>query len=227
MAGGVYRLQTKRERAIDAVSRMDGDNPYVKSLIDDSVLKFRYGEEDIYGFEQYKTFINGCVKATRNDPRYKMYIAHLKENGLNHCTYYPKINDDMATIEMHHGPIFTIWEICSIVVNHLFAEGFEINSCDVADHVLEQHRLNNIQVVMLCKTAHQEFHDGQIFVNLKQSFGKINNFLSTYHKGVRHENTFNIVKYVELSRMHESTDNNILRSFKNINILSDINQNKY
>lgn len=221
-----FTVQLREEKGIE-VAPVQGKNPKIKSLIDDTVLTFEKGESDFESFEEYNEFIKACVKATRQEMRYKHYIGHLKDNGLDHCTFYPKITDDMASIEMHHGPIFTIYDIVSIVVNHLLAEGKKMTTFDVADIVLDQHQLNNIQIVMLCKTAHQEFHDGEIFINLKQSFGKINNFLTTFHKGIREENIYTMQKYIDLSRQHESTDNGILQTFKALNIISEINENKY
>jgi len=203
------------------------DRPKIKALYTDDELSFYKTKDELISFEDFSKFIKGCLKTIRQDLRYKNYISHLKENGLDHCTFYSKIDDTMADIEMHHGPLFTLWDITSIVVNHLLEEGYPLTTFIVADIVLEQHELNNIQIVMLSKTAHQAFHDGNIFINLKQSFGKINNFLSTFYKGIRDENIHTMVKYVELSRENESTDNGLLQTFKHINSISKYNNKFY
>lgn len=223
-----YVLNLKSTVMTDIEINNKTNNPKIFSSIEEGYkIKFLKKKKDFEDYEAYDKFIRSCIKTIRNDPRYKNYIFHLKDNGLNHCMFFGKINDEMAPIEMHHGPLFTIYDIVSIISTKLLEEGVKINTFIISDKVLEEHENNNIQVTMLCKTVHQKFHDGDIFISLKQSFGKVNKFIENYGKGLLPEHMYNMEKYIELSQMHNSTDNGLLRTFKELNLLSENNYKNY
>ena len=81
---------------------------------------------------------------------------------------------------MHHGPIFTLYDICDIVLDYYIKKKWKITTFRIADTVLEEHRKNRIQVVMLSTTVHEEVHDREIFINVKQAWGDINAFVKKY-----------------------------------------------
>ena len=79
-----------------------------------------YKDEDyLSNYESYVNFVKGCEKAVRNNDRYKKYINHLKkEVKLTKCQVLKNVTDQDASIEMHHGPIFTLFDICAIVIEY-------------------------------------------------------------------------------------------------------------
>lgn len=171
--------------------------------------------------ENFVNFVKAVERLVRTSKDYKKYIAYLKNDlGLRACQVLSNIenieeeDDDKkikdVTIEMHHGPLLTLFDVVSIVVDHYLVNNKKINTFIIADAVLEEHFNHNIQVVMLSKTTHQLVHDGQIFINFKQGFGYVNRFLKKYKDGLHPELIEKIEKYIERSKQYDSFDNGVL-----------------
>ncbi|MDD3172233.1 MAG: hypothetical protein PHF63_00965 [Herbinix sp.] len=193
-------------------------NPTVDS--DNSMFTIPYYKNNEYlsDLDNFVNFIKGVESIVRTSDRYKKYIKYLKEVvGLTYCQVLSNIREEMATIEMHHGPILTLFDICTIVTDHLLYKDQYINTFIVADIVLDQHYLNNIQVVMLSATVHQEVHDNNVFINIKQAFGNLESFLSTFKYGVQDDQIKKIRDYIEISKKFDSNDNNILSLESSVN----------
>jgi hypothetical protein len=148
-------------------------------------------------------FIKDVEKLIRTRKEYSGYIKYLKEKvGLHTCALYSDISDEQAIIEMHHGPIFTLFDIIEIQITYLSLNNMPINSCILAHNVLKDHYENIIQVVMLCKAAHVAVHnEGDVsrnkrrfFIPIERSWGNINEYIRKYHKA------FSINHYDKLKR---------------------------
>ena len=189
-------------------------NPKIKSCVDDEVLKYYYSKDDLADPDEFDKFIYGCEMMVRKDERYDNYISYLKDLGFNKDVFQSKIDNDKfpdVSIEMHHGPIFNLFEICSIVTDHLLTNGEKVSTFKVADIVLKEHELGNIQVVMgLTKTNHQLVHDGAMFVHINQSIGNILEFIKRYKNGIKREHLYTLEKYLKLCSKYDATDNDKL-----------------
>ncbi len=158
--------------------------------------------------ENFVSFIKQVEKMVRTSKRYSKYIRYLKEAvGLTYCQVLSNINDEMADIEMHHGPILTLYDIVSIVTDHLIYKNKPVNTFIVADIVLKEHFENNCQVVMLSSTVHQSVDN--LFISHKQAFGDINKFLNRYKYGLTKQQIEKIDDYIKVCKSKDSTDNNI------------------
>ena len=94
-------------------------------------------------YESYVNFVKGIERAVRQNDRYKKYISYLKkEVKLNRCQVLKNITDEDADIEMHHGPIFTLFDICAIVLEYFIIKKWKISTFRVADVVLDEHQKN-------------------------------------------------------------------------------------
>lgn len=194
--------------------KFKGDkNPKIK-FPDGDVLKYRLSKEDLSEPEEFEFFIKGCENMIRKDPRYKNYISELKNLGFIRDVFQSGIDNEKfpnVKIEMHHGPIFNLFELCSIVTDHLLESGEKVNTFDIARIILEEHEQHNIQVVMgLTKTNHQAVHDGKMFVHMKQSIGNIMEFIKKYKKGIKREHLYTLERYIQLCKQYEATDNDYL-----------------
>lgn len=175
------------------------------------------GEDYFNSIDSYTSFIKGCEKAVRQNDRYNKYIAYLKtEVQLNHCQVLKDIDDNDASIEMHHGPIFTLYDICSIVVEYFLAKKWKITTFRIADMVLDEHQKNRIQVVMLSSTIHEQVHQRNIFINMKQAYGDINAFLHKYGPYMSDEYKEKLNNYIDRSLLKDSTDFGILELNKKL-----------
>lgn len=175
-----------------------------------------YKDEAFFSnLESYINFIKGCERVVRGNDRYKKYIWYLKNTiGLDHCQVLPGINPDekgKIEIEMHHGPIFTLYDYCQIVLDYLMLKKRKITTLRVADIVLDEHMENHIQVVMLLATVHEQVHNRNIFINYNQAWGDLNAFLKHYGEGMNDILKEKLNKYIDRSLAYDSNDFGILK----------------
>lgn len=178
-------------------------------------IPFYKDDEFFASFENYVKFVKAVEQTVRTSVYYSRYISILKkEYGLTACQVLSNIDpeeDEKTVIEMHHGPILTLFDYASIITDYLLVNNKKINSFIVADILLEEHFNNNVQVVMLSKTIHQQVHENNIFINYKQGFGDLPAFLKKYYDGLDNPQIMKINDYIEKSSKYDSTDNGVLK----------------
>lgn len=184
-------------------------------------LPFYKDSEFFYNLDNYVFYIKGIEKLVRRSKYYKRYISFLKKDmGLNFCQVKGNIqeneDDKHELLEMHHGPILTLFDYCVIVLEYCLVNDIPISTFNIANIIIQEHYNFNIQTVMLCETVHQEVHDNKIFLNMKQGFGNLNNFLEKYKDGLLPEQIVKINKYIELSKQVDSYDNDVMKLNDNV-----------
>lgn len=173
-------------------------------------LPFEKDEEYFSNLESRVRFIKGCEKLVRSHPRYRAYINELKTKvKLGKCQVFKNLTSEDCTIEMHHGPIFTLYDYCDIMIDHFLEKGRKITTFSIADAVLTEHWKNNIQIVMLSTTVHQEVHEREIFISTNQAWGNLGKFLKKYHLSDDLREKYN--RYMDRSLMMDSTAYEILK----------------
>lgn len=191
------------------------ENPTVDSSNSGYMIPMYKDVDYFSNIESYNNFIKGCEKLVRNNDRYKKYIYYLKNVvGLNHCQVLPDIEPDEQgniSIEMHHGPIFTLYDYCEIILEYFILRKWKITTYRIADLVLDEHQRNHIQVVMLLASVHEQVHARNIFINYQQAWGDLNAFLKKY--GVAMSDTLKqkLNKYIDRSMMYDSDDFGIFK----------------
>lgn len=189
-------------------------NPTIDSETAEFELPFYKDAEYFANLDNFVSFIKSVEKLVRTSEYYKRYIAYIRNDiGLNCCQVLSNIQpdeEDNTELEMHHGPILTLFDYAAIITDYLLYTGKKITTFMVADLVLEEHFNNNIQVVMLSKTVHEQVGENVIFINLKQAFGDLNAFLKKYKNGLHEEQIEKINRYIELSQRYDSFDKNVL-----------------
>ena len=129
---------------------------------------------------------------------------------MDKCQVLKNINDEDASIEMHHGPVFTLYDYCTIVLEYFIAKKWKITTMRIADQVLDEHQKNRIQVVMLSTTIHEEVHNRDIFINMNQAYGNLPAFLDKYGWVMPLECKEKLNSYIDRSLLYDSTDFGIL-----------------
>jgi hypothetical protein len=180
-------------------------------------VPFYKDAEYFTNYESYVSFVKGCERLVRTNDRYNKYIAYLKrEVKLDHCQVFKNITDEDADIEMHHGPIFTLFDYCAIVLEYFLLKKWKITTARVADVVLDEHQKNRIQIVMVSSTVHEEIHNGQIFINQNQAYGDLQAFINKYRMALSDEYIEMINRYVDKSLIYDSNDFGVLELNKNL-----------
>lgn len=181
-------INTKSSAEIDKNSflnmnfKKDNNGNYrVKSEYDMFCESFYFEPIMMYDGSKYDRFVAACELYIRNSLEYKAYISYLKnEVGLNHDAFNSDITDNMACLEMHHGPIFTLYDYVKIIIDYSFDKGLFVNTFLVAKRVMEEHACNRVQVVMLTKNNHALVHAGKLKVDFRQCHGSIKDFITIY-----------------------------------------------
>ena len=162
--------------------------------------------------ESRNTFIKSVERLVRTNDRYSKYISYLKrEIKLNHCQVLSNISDEDCDIEMHHGPIFTLYDYCDIILNYYIMKGWKISTFRIADTVLNEHIKNRIHVVMLSPTVHEEVHLREIFINIQQAWGDLHGFLKKYGKALSDEQIQKYNRYLDKSMMMDTNTYDIFK----------------
>jgi hypothetical protein len=171
-------------------------------------------------------FIKDTEKEIRTSKEYSNYIRYLKQVvGLRNCALFKNIDDSKAPIEMHHGPIFTLFDIVEIQIAYFYKKNIPINSARLTHHILKDHWNNLIQVVMLCKTAHdmvgnlQKLRDKappeekkKYFLSGDGSWGNINAFILKYHEAFSINHYNKIINYIKDYKTYMNQENKTAKS---------------
>lgn len=180
-------------------------------------IPFFKDSEYFSNYESYVNFVKGIEKMVRTNDKYRKYINYLKnEVKLNKCQVLKNVTDEDCEIEMHHGPIFTLFDICSIVLEYFIQKKWKITTLRVADAVLDEHLKNRVQVVMVSTTVHQEIHNGDIFINYHQAYGDLNAFIKKYRDAISDEYREQLNRYIDRSLLYDSNDFSVLELNKNL-----------
>ena len=196
-------------------------NPTLDSDTSLFTIPFYKDAEYFANLDNFITFVKAVEKMVRSSKFYSRYVKFIKEDvGLNFCQVLSNIkqedeNSDVK-IEMHHGPILTLFDYITIMIDYMLYNDIKITSFEVADRILEEHFQNRIQVVMLSQTVHEEVHENNIFLNTKHAFGDLNAFLEKYKDGISDEQIDKINKYIALCEKYDSFDKGVLDLKENI-----------
>lgn len=179
---------------------------YGKGRYESEYISFEIEPEELLNnYERYERYVKHIESLVRGDDRYVAYIAKLKQGGLTKCAVMGNLptDDPKIKVEMHHGPIFNLFDYCDIVLKACLNQGRkDLTSFKVADLVLTEHEKDNIMIVMLSKTVHMEgAHNKKsskgIFIGIEATFGRIDRFLDRWSDGIEKEHIQYIEKYVE------------------------------
>jgi hypothetical protein len=180
-------------------------------------VPFLKTEDYFQSLDSYTNVVKGCERAVRQNDRYKKYIRYLKkEVKLNRCQVFKDVTDEDASIELHHGPVWTLYDICAIVLEYFLVKKWKITTMRIADQVLEEHQKNRINCVMLSTTVHEEVHARNIFINLDQTWGDIGAFVNKYWDYMPLEYREKLNRYIDRSLLYDSNDFGVLELNKQI-----------
>lgn len=193
-------------------------NPVVDSPDSEFEIPFYKDNEYFSSLENFVSFIKAVEALVRRSDDYTRYIKYLREDvGLTRCQVLSNIDTEdeeesrsKTKIEMHHGPVFTLFDLAAIVTDWAIANDKKITTFYIADLLLQEHFNNNVQVVMLSVTVHEQVHEGNVWINMNQAFGDISSFINKYFDGLDKTHIDKLNKYIERSIENDSFHNGVL-----------------
>ena len=160
-------------------------------------LTFYQTRDTLADMDRYKAFIDNCTHRFRKSRTYKSYKSYLMSMGLDRCQVIGNIQDGMANIEMHHN-FLTIYDITILISQHILNTVGRCTTFDIVALLMQEHRNNNIPIVMLSETVHQLYHDNpDFYIPISMTFGKWWDLLIKYRYGISLDIAYKVVKYIQ------------------------------
>ena len=160
-------------------------------------LTFYQTRDTLADMDRYKAFIDNCTHRFRKSRTYKSYKSYLMSMGLDRCQVIGNIQDGMANIEMHHN-FLTIYDITILISQHILNTVGRCTTFDIVELLMQEHRNNNIPIVMLSETVHQLYHDNpDFYIPISMTFGKWWDLLIKYRYGITLDIAYKVVKYIQ------------------------------
>lgn len=186
-------------------------NPIVASPNSTYAISFYQTRESLMDIDKYRSFLKNCESRFRRSATYTNYKGFLIGIGLDRCQVHGYINADMkgVDIEMHHA-ILTLFDICLLITEHLLNTVGYVTTFDVVQLLKEEHKANNIALVMLSKTPHKIYHDNtsQFFIHPSMCFGKWPTLIEKYKLGLTQDVAFKLLYYLKKAIETSETDDN-------------------
>lgn len=177
-------------------------NVIISAETSTDIIPFYKEENYVLDNVNFIKFIKNVELQVRTSKEYKAYIRYLKEDlGLNHCMVYSNITDTMTPIEMHHF-LFTLFDCVEIIIGWFFKTHTQFSSSRVFGKIMEEHRNNNISVMMLSESVHAAVHnknknDDVRLLDYRMAHGNIVGFLNNYYQALSFNHIAKIKRYME------------------------------
>lgn len=202
----------KKEEISGVTSVKENNNIVLSSKYSVDMVPFYKEENYVMDNIGFIKFIKNVELQVRTSKDYKAYIRYLKEDldpPLNHCMVYSNITDDVAPIEMHHF-LFTLFDYIEIIIGWYFKMKKPFSSSRVFHTIMEEHRNNNIFIIMLSEAVHKAVHNNKFnsssnFLDYKMAHGNIVEFLNKYYIGLNFTHINKIRMYFK--KYEEYTNN--------------------
>lgn len=190
-----------RQPSVPEIWQYNDVNPTLHSPNSPFELSFAQTRETMLDVEVYKAFLDNAIARFRHSNTYTHYKAHLMELGLDRCQILSNIHSDidqeMATIEMHHN-ILTIFDVALIITEHMLNIYNYITTFDLVELLKMEHTKHHVCTVMLTKTAHQLVHsDPEFIIPPSMCFGDWPTFLQLYRTGITRDICYKLLVYIK------------------------------
>lgn len=180
-------------------SYQENMNPIITSPYSTYSIPFYQTKESLIDIDTYRSFLKNCETRFRHSVTYSNYKGFLIGLGMDRCQVHGFIHTDMegVDIEMHHA-ILTLFDICLLITEHLLNTVGYVTTFDVVQALKEEHKANNIAIVMLSKTPHQVYHNNtEFFIHPKMCFGNWPRLIEKYNKGLTQDVSFKLLYYLK------------------------------
>lgn len=175
-------------------------NPGLYSPNSNYSISFYQTKETLMDIDTYRSFLKNCEYRFRRSATYSNYKGFIIGLGMDRCQVHGFIHADMqgVDIEMHHA-ILTLFDICLLITEHILNTVGFVSTFDVVQKLKEEHKANNIALVMLSKTPHQVYHNNpsEFFIHPNMCFGKWPELIKKYKYGLTQDVAFKLLHYLK------------------------------
>ena len=185
-------------------------NPCISSPNAPYAIFFYQTRETLFGdADIFKRFIDNAIQQFRNTDFYTQYKGFLFKLGMDRCQIFGNITEEMVGskgLEMHHNGI-TIFDIAVILCNHILNIKGKICTFDIVHMLRKVHENHQVPLVMICKTAHQLYHNEEEFIlPSSMCFGNWISLIYEYMDGLTYGIAKKLFYWIKVSQEHTNDD---------------------
>lgn len=175
----------------------DSQNPTIQSPNCAFGISFYETPDTLADVDEYKRFLENAISRFRNSVLYKHYKDYIMNDvGIDHCQVLGNLDGEMVTLEMHHN-FLTIYDIALMISESVLKRQGRISTFDLVQLLKEEHKNNNIPIVILSKTVHQEYHNThEMYLPPKMCFGYWMDLILKYKDGLTIDIANKIISYL-------------------------------
>lgn len=189
----------------------------------DDIIVLKMEDVPPYDIEDYdlmdekdrEKYIKDLERIVRNSFEYRRFISYLRENmDMSECAIMENVSnkdDYHIKIEIHHSP-FTLYDICTTVLNKRIALGLPTDIELVALEVTALHYYLFVGLIPLSETVHQLVHSQYLFVPVTNVLGNYQAFVDNYHDYIAPELLETYEENLEYSTKLSQNDLSILQN---------------
>ena len=184
------------------------NNPGIYSPTAPYAVFFYETKESMLDADVYRSFLKNVEHRVRTSVAYSNYKGYLMGLGMDHCQIHGYINSEMAKLEMHHC-ILTLFDIALLITEYYLNTAGFVTTFDVVQTIKDEHKNNNIALVMLTKTPHQLFHnDSNFFIHPDMCVGNWSYLIEKYMAGMTQDLAFKLLYYIKRAIKEGITNDN-------------------
>ena len=191
----IQNIQSFDFNEFQDVKSYDDFNPILYSPSSPFQISFAQTRESLMDVDIYRNFLYSAIGNFRQSEFYKHYKSHIISLGINRCQLHPNITTDTegTNLEMHHH-VITILDIALIITEHILNTYGSITSFDLEELIKQAHKDHEVNIVFLCKTCHEIYHNSNksLPVPISAGFGKWWDLLSRYRYGITKDFAFKL-----------------------------------
>lgn len=184
------------------------NNPGIYSPSAPYAIFFYETKESMLDADVYRSFLKNVEHRVRNSVAYSNYKGYLMGLGMDHCQIHGYINSEMASLEMHHA-ILTLFDIALLITEYYLNTYGYVTTFDVVQTIKDEHKNNNIALVMLTKTPHQLYHnDSNFYIHPDMCVGNWPLLINKYMAGMTQDLAFKLLYYIKRAIKEGATNDN-------------------
>lgn len=150
----------------------------------EDIPEYDIEDYDLMDKKDRANYIKDLEKIVRGSFEYRQFIQYLRENmNMDSCAFLENVSNKetfKVKIELHHTP-FTLYDICTIVLNRRLSLNLPTDIEMVAKEVVGLHYYLFIGLIPLSETVHKLVHNQYLFVPLTNVLGNYPAFVEMYN----------------------------------------------
>lgn len=183
------------------------ENPILDSPEMENAIFFKQTTDTLLDTDIYSRFIYNAQRQFYQSRFYKDYKSFVMSLGFDMDMQHPNITSEMADLDLHHN-FPELKQVFIILSQYLLKTKGSCNTFELIQLAEEAHRKNQISVILLSKTYHQEYHSNpSSFISLKNCVGNGLEFIDKYWQYLTLDISFDLLLKLKQEEQYNGSYN--------------------